>query len=311
MFTLRRLSVLLVLLVVAVPGWAAENDRYLPNSSEGIITINIKQLLGSAVLKEGVEQAKLLVNAIPDVKKVLDDIGLDPFNDLKRIVVAGAGEQQALILIDGKFNVTKLEAKADALAKEQKDHVKVIMEGTSKIYETDNPQGGQKMYVTVVNDQTIVASTSKDFVVEVLDKKAGKKKGELNKDLQELLSKTDPMQTLSLALLTASMAKQGGQAKDFADKVKNITGGFAVTDMVKMDLVLAVKDIQDTKPIAEVIKEGLNQGKAFVGLMAAQQKELTPLVDLIEGIKVTTSGTAVVVKGEVTKEQIEKAKKKQ
>ena len=57
------------------------------------------------------------------------------------------------------------------------------------------------------------------------------------------------------------------------------------------------------------MKDKLNEAKGFLTLFAGQQKQLEPLVDVVNNIKIATEGNAVTLKGEVGEELIEKAAK--
>ena len=145
------------------------------------------------------------------------------------------------------------------------------------------------------------------MVVDALDKQAGKKKSELKKELAALLAKVDSKRSIAMVALPNGLG--GQQAQDFADKIKNVTGGVTLSDEVKADFVLAGKDEKGAKAVAETLEDGLSQVKGLIALMANQQKELAPVIDVIGTIKIAADGSNVNLKAEISKDVIAKLEK--
>jgi hypothetical protein len=78
---------------------------------------------------------------------------------------------------------------------------------------------------------------------------------------------------------------------------------------VKAEVVFAAKGPDSAKDLSGEIKDGLEQAKGIVAFLISQKKELAPLADVIDTIKVTTQGSTVTVKGHVDADLIEKAVK--
>lgn len=305
---LRAGLLLVVVGVVAAPGRAAESDKLLPSDANFVVTINIKQLLDSALFKKLDDKFNIkdALKKNAEAKQAIETIGLDPLKDIDRIVASGSGAKQdeALILVLGKFDKTKLEAAASKAAQDDKNGLKILKEGGYTVYEMTNKKDGQIVYGAIVDGSTIAASPKKDYLVDALDKAAGKKKAALKKDLADLLAKADAKQSVSVVALAQGLG--GPQAAELADKVKNIVGGINVTDDIKMSFNLTAKDENGAKEVAKQMDEGLGQVKAFAGIMAAQNKQLAPLIDVLGTLKVEAKGTNVNLKGEVSKDIIDK-----
>ena len=92
--------------------------------------------------------------------------------------------------------------------------------------------------------------------------------------------------------------------------MNSITAGLMVDKGVKVALAIAAKSGDSAKELAEEIKEGLNQVKGLLALMADQNKEIAPLVDTVGNLRVNTEGNTVTLKSEVSEELIEKSLKK-
>src|SRR5690349_4649491 len=110
MLSLRKpiLAALALSLALALPALAAapagSYEKYLPDETDGVITINVRQLLDSELIKKaGLDKAL----AGEDAQKALGVIGLDPLKDIDRVVIAG-GKDEGLVIIQGKFDPAKL-----------------------------------------------------------------------------------------------------------------------------------------------------------------------------------------------------------
>ena len=93
-------------------------------------------------------------------------------------------------------------------------------------------------------------------------------------------------------------------------KIDNINLGLNITEDFTMAMAVATKSADAAKEIAEELKNGLEQVKGILALIAGQQKEVAPLVDIIGSMKVATDSNTVTLKSEVSHELIEKSLKK-
>src|SRR5882672_5380822 len=107
----RNFAALLLGLLAAGPARSADVDPYLPNESELVLSVNIDQLLNSALgkkyLRAAIEEALKGNGQIQEVLKYLE---LDPFKDVGRVTVAlssGAADT-GFVIVNGKFNREKI-----------------------------------------------------------------------------------------------------------------------------------------------------------------------------------------------------------
>lgn len=306
----RRFSWLVVvgLIASAVPVGAAEGDKYLPSGTQLVVTLNVKQMLDSSLVKKDLDKIQQALKGAGEAQQVMTALGFDPLKDLDSIVVAAVGaddQEKVMLLARGKFDTAKFKAKAEEVAKNMGDVLKIHKVGDNTLYEANVPNQPKPMFACLVDGQTIVASPQKDSVTDALDIKAGKKKAMVKKELQALLDKTSSGQSLSVAVLGDAL---GGNVP-FGDKVEHIKGGITLGDEIQTEFVIVTKDADSAKAISELLKMGLDQGKNFVSLFAMQQKELAPLAEMIDVLKVTDKDATVTLKGTVTKEALEKLKK--
>jgi hypothetical protein len=309
----------------------ANLERLLPDETEAVVVVNFKQLFNSPLLKKGgaLESLRDLLKKNDDAQKAIADLGLDPFTDIDAMISAQSseGQDKGLIAVTGKFDVAKFETKADAVAKEKKDAVKIhsVASGKDeyKVYEVADldqliklpaelaPFGPDGSAVFVgVDKSAIVMSSSKEYVAEALAKAAGKKKTELkSKEIQKLLAKVDAKQTLSLVVLASVLTKgplgEEPQAKDVLDKIENITGGITVSDGIKTQIVVATKDAEAAKTVHKKVGEGLDEAQQLVGALADLRKELAPLLEVVKGVKVGTKDKAVTIDSDISGEVLQ------
>jgi hypothetical protein len=317
----RALTALAVTVTLALPAFAqtpgqAANgyEKYLPDDTSGVITINVRQLLDSELGKKaGLDKA---LNC-DDCQKTLQALNFDPMKDVERVVIASGAAGDTQVVIQGKFDAAKLGDHFEAAAKQHKDDVKVHKTADGKIYEATNldrfakqlpPQAAliigdlkdKSIFLAIPDRGNVVLSPSKDLVTAALAKAAGTKTTKLtNKDLATLLAQVNPKQSLAVALPAPADEK----------KIKSITGGITVTGDVKVDFTVTATDADAAKEIDTAIDGQLQQVKALVDLAVLQQKELAPAAGLVAGIKHDAKDSTVGVKSDIKGETLEKLAK--
>jgi hypothetical protein len=315
---------LAAVLLAALAGRAAEIDPYLPEDTESVLNLNVRQLLDSPLVKK--HALALAQEALRDndqVQDILKDLGFDPFKDLDRVVVAtpaGTDKDRGLVIVRGRFDVAKFKAKADEAAKDSPDNLKIhkVLGGKHTLYEVIVPDlGDDSLFVALAGRDTLLVSFGKDYVVNAL-KKAGKTDPPAlkNKNFQTLLEKLDDRQSVSLAVVkNADLQGAAGQLppeiRKVVEKIEAIGGGLTISDEVKMEVVVTTKNAAAAKDIADSAKAGLN---LLPGVLAVLVPESTPgaefLVEFTKSLRVTSKGESVVFRGRISSDFIEDALKK-
>jgi hypothetical protein len=298
---------LFAIAVLALPARAAEAEKYLPDNTDGVVTINVRTLMDSALVGKVLEQIKPALKADSGAQKILDAIGIDPFKDVELVQIGAPGggdPDKAVFVIQGKFQPAKIHAVAAKAAEEHADVLKIEKVGDTNLYQVTPPGRNQKVsYAALLGENLLVASVTRDLVVEAIDKKAGKKKPELKKALADLLAKSDSKQAISVvALDTVGQGELAGQ-------VKSLTGGFTITDEVKMDFRLTAKDEKAATAVADKIEEGLGQVSQLVMFLGQKDPRFAPLVDVMKTVAAKPDGATVRVTGEINKSVLEKVEK--
>jgi hypothetical protein len=310
----RLLVVLTVLPALALPASAAEVDKYLPNDTESVQTINVRQILDSAIVKKYfLEKMEQGLKSSDEVQKVLKELNFDPLKDIHSYTQTNGGGdkiENALYIVHGKFDAEKLQAKAGKIAKDMPNLVKITEVGDNKLYEVvlpfPLPPPLGSIYAAVVDEKTLVGSLSKDYILEVFDKKAGKKKTTLRKEVANLIEKVDGKQSFWIAAFRAAFLK--GPIKDqkeiaaFLEKTDHMSGGITVTDEIKAGFTLVASDADAAKDITKLIEKAMADLKEKGGDSLVQKT----LLEILGGIKVGNKGEVVTVTGQVPKKDVEK-----
>jgi hypothetical protein len=308
------------LLALVVPARAAEVSKYLSSDTEFVIVVNIKQIVDSPLFKKYAhDKAREALKNLDVVTEVLDSLGFDVFKDLTSVTLAGNGidpDSKGYIVGHGHFDTAKFTARAEKEAKDKPEVLKILKEGERTIYSVKFDQGEDKpTFVGVIDKTTIVASTEKDYVLKCFDTAAGKKSGAVKKELKELIEKTDSKQSMWMIMPgslvgNSRLAPQEEKFKKNVEKVDIFSVGLTLEKDAKLAVAIASKNAENAKELAEDIKAKLDEVKGFLTLIAGQNPQLAPVLDLVNAAKVGTEGNTVTLKGEVSEELIEKALKK-
>jgi hypothetical protein len=135
----RLLGGIFGLLALSLPAHAAEVDKFLPDHTEALVTINVKQLLHGGLMKKiGLEPLQQSLKDCDECKKILESLGVDPFADLDRVTIAAAvnGDKPfGVVIIHGRFDTAEFQKGAKALATDHDKIVKMHKAGDRRYYE--------------------------------------------------------------------------------------------------------------------------------------------------------------------------------
>jgi hypothetical protein len=306
--------VFLAAFLLANPVGAGEADKYWPDDSEFVLSIDVRQGLDSKVVKKHLlDLMKEAIENRAEVRQLLEATGLDPLRDIAGITAAGrrADDKVAgLVLVRGTFDLMKIQTAAKEWAKQRPEEVRIHEEGDHTIYEIPSKQPGRDpVFGAFLDKELLVLSPSKQSILEAAAKHAGKKSGAVSKDLQTLLSRTDRKQTLWLAaLLTADLQKDlvKGVPKDKAVQLRSIQGGVLLTDRVRADFRLQTSDRRTAAELRKNL-DGLRVLLRYGALNNKNIPKFAPLLaEMIGAVKITSMDNVVIFHAEVSDAQIEK-----
>jgi hypothetical protein len=248
--------------------------------------------------------------------------GLDPLKDVERLIVAigpsshstnpdRPGGGGPFIIVEGRFDRAKLQARADELVKQFPGVLKTTTIGDAKVYEINDH--GNSMFAAVLSDGAIGLAPGKDLLGDMLAKAAGTKKTVLkNATLPKLLAKLDPKDVICGAAAGEMIAGSSYSSTDdgmgnrqtkvahhrLADQgIASIVGGLTVGDDVKGKVTIAAKDEAAGAKLAEQIKNGLEQSIREGTREVERHKEMAPLLEVLKSVQVKSSGTTITLEG--------------
>ena len=304
--------------LLSAPVRAAELNQYLPDGTVIVVSVNVKQLLDAPLLKS---DEKATQQGMGEIGKMLAGFGVDPAKDVNRVVFAAGGELQPknlLLLVEGRFDPTKVQAKLDELSKDPKNNLQATKEGVATIFQVNippqaipNPAIPSQFWLTVLDTSFLAVAADKAALQEALAKKSGARKAEIKKDVTDLIGKINSKETASVVVVPPPEVLAGSPAAG----LKTVTGGVTVSDGVKTDILLSTKDADSAKVLATLIEDTLNQVKQLVPLIAGQQagigpKEQAMVKEIMDSVKVAATNDGVTVRFNISKEFIEKNSKK-
>jgi hypothetical protein len=99
---------LLGLTVVAAPAAAAEVDKFLPDDTQMVLTINVRQLLDAPLIKKYArDQIENNLNNNQEAQQAMKALGIDPLKDVSSISIAAPGQAddtKVFGIIHGSFD---------------------------------------------------------------------------------------------------------------------------------------------------------------------------------------------------------------
>ena len=223
---------------------------------------------------------------------------------MNSMATAGPIGFASFVLIQGKFDADKLEAKAQQALKDHPDIVKKPrMVGGIELWDINPPgPGGQHIYLAMLDKQTLLATGLESQALEALDKAAGKRKTNLkDKQVRNALARANEKPAFQMAasgdIITEVRSEtdgKGGTAtttKTLREEgFESFRGAVTLGDAdLRYEFVLTAKDADKAKETVKSMNDGLEMGIKNVTAAAEQMKDLQPVVDAMKAVKITAS----------------------
>ena len=174
---------------------AAEPDKLLPADADTVVSVNIKQILDTDIIKKyALEQLKQALDG-QDAKKLLTEIGLDPLKDIDRVVVGanikGPADIKYLMIVHGSFDPDRLYKAAEKQSKVDADRFAMVKDGDTVVFKYTPENGENPVYGTVVNDKTVIAASDRKMIANALKAAEAGKKAPIKQELADLIKRMD------------------------------------------------------------------------------------------------------------------------
>ncbi len=301
----------------AIPIQAGEVDKYLPDDTEMVFSVNVRQIVESEVFKKNIEEkAREALKNQDELQDALKDLGFDPFTDIDRVIAAkpaGGDQDRGLLIVHGKFDLDRFRAKAEKIAKDQPDLLKVHKVANAAgnkalVYEV-MLDSAPPVFVALPDRSTLLASPGKDYITDALKKDKPALK---NKDMAALLERMNDKQGVAAALVGSALAEGAApEVKDVLSKINAVGGGVTVGEEIKLEIAVTAKSADDAKAIRDGVEGGLKQARLTLAALAfADSKQIDAILDVVNSIKASDKDKTVLIKAAVSPEAIENAAKK-
>jgi hypothetical protein len=317
----RRLWIAVLCVFVSASAAPAQQIKLLPADTEMILTFNIQQMLESKVAKENkalIELAKGKIDEVlqdKGIAKHLKKADFDLFRDLTSVTLGipgGRNPEEGFILLEGKFDADKIEG----ATKDAGDSVKMTKIAGVKAFEV-NPGDGKTMYVGILDKKTMIACATKADFEEAVARQKGTKSGFKAEVVKNLMSTVNAKQSISMIATSNILAKlaenapqgAGAQAQQAVAILKSMEGfSAAVTIQKDIDFQLGVntKDNETAQKYAGIGNLAIGVAKMKIEEQAKMNEKLVPAVDIVNSIRLTAQGPNLVVRGQITFDNLQK-----
>jgi hypothetical protein len=294
-FVLRSALAAVAALALATRPAAAEDFiKFLPDDTNAVVVLNANKLLDSALAKKHtggkslLDLVKEVSAAVPGADKFWAEEGTgglveELLTDTKRLVVAVSSKSpdKPLFLFEGKFDAAKISKGFTAIAKLAGGKVETIKIGDEDVLVFEG--GPKPVLVSVVTDTIMVLTDDKAVIEDAIAKANGKKEGKLPKDVAALVESAPALNAIWVV---------------GADETQGVSGrgSISVTEDIKVELVLNLKDEEMAKQIEEGVK----------GMSGQLPPDLPkPAADAAKSVTATREGKTVTIKATITGEQFD------
>jgi len=303
-----RLALTVCLALIAPAARAADLDPHLPPDTERYLSIDVKQIVASPVGKKlGKERLEELLQNLPETTALLKELGFDALKDVDRIQLAAPADNDGasgLMILYGRFDVAKIQKKAEDRDAVATHEVKLDDKATHTLYEVKKTP--QKLFVAVIDNKTLLASGGKEYVVAALKQaRSGKKPALKDREVQAVLEKADAKLGISLAV-RGSLPKNDllelvpKAIRTAVGKLGVIGGGASFTNEVKFELVGTARNEDDAKAVREVVGSAINLLKTGLGFLGNENRMVNLVREVLDTVKVESKGKVVSASAKLT-----------
>ena len=321
---LRRFAGLFAILAIfggtTVPARAID-PKLLPNDTEIAFTVNFQQLMKSELAKTH----KSLIDQVKDsmkgklaekgADKALERMGFDFFRDFGSFTVASPGStdpESVFVLVNGNFAWDKLKSTAVEEAQAQGKNLKVINVGSAEAFEI-TADSEKTVYAGLITPKTMAVTLKKQAYEDAVGRGAGTKGGNSKQEFKRLLGSVSESQTVSFATTGAAIIRllenapipNAEQVVTYLQQIDGLTASLTVEKNVGFQLAVMAKDAQTAETMAKMANGGLSFVRAMAKKKAEEDERAKIGVDVANTLRISSNGSNVILRGELTAENID------
>ena len=325
-------------LAIACAGWAlpasaAEWEKYLLDDTNFILSVNVRQVLQSPLFMKHFQRQFEELLKTEGAQAVLKDTGVNPFQDIESLVVVmgksslpGEGVKEAadalsrgpLIVVHGRFDADKVQARIEQAAKDMPEVIKIRGIGKANVAEFTAPLTVPeiKYFAVVLDKTTLVLAPRRGQIEDVLEKAAGDRKTELKDPvLRQLMKALDLKQAINVAATSDAVVNSRYSSMTQNEKktvtvkherfgdfgIEALTGKGSVDNDIRGKVTLATKDAESAKKLNGMLEQTLSQikeeGERQIVREKHHEKEIAALLEAIKTVRVSAKGREVTLEG--------------
>ncbi len=321
MTQLRSVCFVVALLIAGI--WssasAADPARFFPAETDIVISLNVRQLLDSPLVKQNaLDLIKTTLAANKSLGGAISALGLDPLTDFDRVSI-GMGlddisSPKAVAVIDGKFDVKKITDVIEAQAKENPKQYGVEVVGGKTIYKIATPKQPVPMYLATISSSVLVFASVKEQLGDAFAAADGTRKPVIKSEVVDLLSKADSKSSLFIVAVTKgkleALPLPDAEIKKLLDQIQTVSVDLKIEKDARLEMVLGTPGTDQAKKIHEIVGGGLELIKLQMKVALASQPDLQPLLELSNSLAAAQKDKSVVITGQLSSEAAAKMLKK-
>ncbi len=295
---------------------AAEPEKLIPAEADTVAVVNVKEILASDVVKKyALEQLKQVLDG-QDVKQFLTDLGMDPFKDVDKLVVAttdtGLDVTQGLMVLYGKFDPKNVFKAAEALAKKNPEQFSIIKDGDTVMFKYQPEEIPQAIYATVLDEKRVIAANDKKLIINALKVSDSQKEPAIKKELAELIKKADDKASVFVVTVlkgkldnvmlpaAGNLPVQFDGVEKLMPKMESATMTMKIGTDILVDVSIGMSDEDSARAMHTAVRDLMRQVQPIVQLAGAADPRGKPLLDVFGSIKTDTDKKNVTMSGKVT-----------
>jgi hypothetical protein len=277
---------------LAAPSRAVDVDPLLPADCTQIMSVNLKQILTSDLIKKYALANMKQAMEGQEAQKVLKELGLDPLKDIDQLTAGFWGDDpqnmHGLAILKGKFDPAKLFEAAEKLVQKDGDRFSIVKEGDVKLFKIVVDKIPEPLYGSMADDKTVLLATEKKLVLDAMKAAESKaSKAAIKKELADLVAKMDDKASMYFVGLTGTIGDippnpvfdDPEKLKKQLESMESSAMMIKVTGDISMEAHMNMKDAASADDFGASIKELLDKARVFLPLIAMQAPQAKPVVD--------------------------------
>jgi hypothetical protein len=294
-------------------------EKYLAEDTVIAAGFNTRAWLGRPVSRHQFGES-LKQNLLSDAqaRAVLDSLGINPWEDVDRLILAWEGRRldKPLLLARGRFHPARLRS-----AFGMKVHDLSAGRGPGhKLLEYQPDPTQPPTFLALLNENTLASSSDAAVVRDAVERASKGAAPPLeNKAMRELLGMVNPKHDLWVVALGGTLAQicdastnpfNKTTLRDMFRLTETISGGMTFSEDIQLDLDFTAHDADAARALYKQLDDSRKFVKLLLAIFGNNQKDAMLWKQALEYAKLVNTWPVVHLQARVTAADMEKAMKK-